>query len=179
MCGGGLMIRCLSSRSTISPHHDKVKKEMHSKPVMVWVRRQWSCKLGGCNQVSLEIHMQAMIMLTWRLYSREFRHTLRGCDRKVRRSIWRPRLSEIGEVYQAGQSGCRCSCGGHDGSWHYIHWLTCNYGMQRIMHSVVCRVIWDWPGVEDSRFWDDAVCGGCSIQWMLSSVNAVLQCMVY
>lgn len=80
MCGGGSTISCVSSCSTISPHGEGVNKEMHSKAMMVRVSRLWSCKVGGLKRVSLDMHMEAVIMQTWRLYSSQFGHTLGSCD---------------------------------------------------------------------------------------------------
>jgi len=41
-------------------------------------------------------------------------------------------------------------------------------------YNMVCQEMRDWLGVGDSRSWDNAVCGVCSLQCMLYSVYAVL-----
>jgi len=88
-CSGVLMMGCLPSSSTITPHCDRVNSEIHSEAMInhVW-RYRWrpapseigdelggcdrasleictwrpgSCKLGGRNRGRLEIHLVAVI----------------------------------------------------------------------------------------------------------------------
>jgi len=57
--------------------------------MMEWTERctprPWTSEfghsLGGSDQASLEMHLEAVIVQTCRLYSSEFRDTLGGCDR--------------------------------------------------------------------------------------------------
>jgi len=69
-CSGVLMMGCLPSSSTVSPHRDWVNLEMHSEAVIMPVWRclgspRW-CELGGHNRASLEIHWEAGIERVWR-----------------------------------------------------------------------------------------------------------------
>jgi len=59
-CGGVLMMGCLPSSSTVSPHHDRVNLEMHSEAVIELV---WT--------------------YTWRLRSSEFGDAPGGRDREI------------------------------------------------------------------------------------------------
>ena len=88
-CSGVLMMSCLLSSSSISPHRDHLNLEINSNAVIeqVWryTWRPWSCQLGGQNRASLEIHLEAVIeriwKCTWRLWTSELGDALHGCNR--------------------------------------------------------------------------------------------------
>ena len=65
-----MMMGCLPSRYTISPHRDRVNLKMHSEAVIVRVWRPRLCEFGdtpgGCDRASLNIHLEAVIVRTWK-----------------------------------------------------------------------------------------------------------------
>jgi len=126
---------------------DRVNWELHLEAVIVRVWRftwrprssELRAALEGRDRASLEMHLEAEIewteSCTWRPWLIEFGDALGGRDRAslemdweaVIERVWRCtcRLwsSEIGGVLGGGRFGGR-----RDGSWHSIHWLTCNCG---------------------------------------------------
>jgi len=64
-----LMMGCLPSSCTVSPHRDRLNLEMHSEAVMeqVWrytwrlQSREFGDALGGRDRASLEMHLDAAI----------------------------------------------------------------------------------------------------------------------
>ena len=176
-CGAMLMLGCLASGSTGSPHRDRVNWVIHSeaiiKPVWRGIWRPQSGKIGdtpgGCNRANLEMHLEAVIELgcEWaRLW------LSKAVIDKVWRCTCRPWSSEIGGVFGGSRSGGGGWGGRHDGSWDCIHWLTRNSG--NVVHWVQHGLRRDWVGAGDSRCCVDAVCRVCSTQCFLYSVYAVL-----
>jgi len=167
-CCEMLTMGCLPSSSPVSPHHV---------------------------QVSLEMHLQAIIVLgwryTWRPYLCEIRDTLGGSVvaglemhlaaviERVWRCTWRPWSTRMGGVLGGGQAGGGSLGRRRDGSWDSIQWLTrdcCNVenwvqnGLPREERLAGSgrQSIWGW----------------CSMLCMLYSVYAVLGvcctwCMLY
>ena len=70
------MMGCLPSSSTVSPHHDGVKLEMHSEAMIMQTWRSESSESGdapgGSDRAHLEMHWEAVIVRTWRPKSSEF-----------------------------------------------------------------------------------------------------------
>jgi len=133
--------------------------------------------LGGRDRASLEMHLEAKIKFNSEMH-------LEAVIERVWRCTWRPRSSQtqrytrrpwsikIGGVLGGRRSGGGRSEGKCDGSWHSIHWLTCN--RRNVQSWVQHGPPRDWLGAGDSRSWDDAVPGVCSTRCMLYSVYAIL-----
>jgi len=157
-CGGMLMIGCLPSGSTDSPHRDQVNLEMHSEGVIkqVWrcTWRSWSSGFGdtlvGCDRVSVEMHLEVVIKRVWRC-------------------TWRPWSSEIGGVLGDGQSESGSAGGRRDLSGNCIHHLTSNWG--NVEHWVQHGLPWNERLT--ARGWQSMV-GWCSTRCMQYSVYAAL-----
>jgi len=73
-CGRLLMMGCLPSSSTVSPHPYRVNLEMHSEAANegVWrftwrpESRELGDTRGGRNRVRLELHSEGVIEPVWR-----------------------------------------------------------------------------------------------------------------
>jgi len=159
---------------------------MHSEAMIehVWwctCRPRW-CKLGNYDSASLEIHVEARIIVASRCASGQWSSKF-GSVSRVSCSQGGPsrRCSPGEDQSRGGGSG-----GMHDMIWGFIHWLTCNYenvgswvqhGPSRDARWEMRNERWhmtDWQWAEDSRSWDDSVPGVYSTWWMLCSVYAVL-----
>ena len=68
MCGNLFMPGCLPSRCTVLPPPDRVNSEMHSKAMNKQVLSpklsNFGDTLGSCDIGSLEIHLEAVFVLT-------------------------------------------------------------------------------------------------------------------
>jgi len=92
--------------------HDRASWEMHLEAEIEWTQRcarspglsELRDTLQGRDRASLEMHLEVVIQRVWRCTCR----------------LW---SREIGGVLGSGRLGGR-----RDGSWDYIHWLTCNCG---------------------------------------------------
>jgi hypothetical protein len=119
--------------------------------------RLWSTEcedtLVGCDQASLDMHLEAVIEWVWRC-------------------TWRPWLSEFGGVLGGGQSEGSFLGGGSDGSGDSIKLLTRNCA--NVENWVPHGLPREWMPARDSQSLDNAVRGVCSSQWMLYLVYAAL-----
>jgi len=61
--------------------------------------RPWSCDHGGCNRVSLEIHLEAVFKQNWRYALGGHDHaSFEAVLRRVWRYTWRPQSNECGDT---------------------------------------------------------------------------------
>jgi len=93
--------------------------EIHLEAMTIWTWRPKSDKCGGRNRGSFERHWTALIEEVWRC-------TWRLRSSEIEDALWRPWSTEIGWVPEANQLGGSSSGGRCEGSWHSIYSITCN-----------------------------------------------------
>jgi len=163
---------------------------MHFEPVCKWTQKctcwPWMCELrdefGGCEQVSLERYMNAMINqvygYTWREWWCEIGDCvwarLRTQLEAIIMQTWRPWSKEYGDALGCSRFGGSKSECRRNWSWDCIYWLTCNCGnaVSWVHHGLPRDERWEmrhWLGVEDSRSWNDAVLGATTSWYMQHS----------